>query len=158
MICLNCFHVKTSVTNSRPHKQPSVWRRRHCKQCGVSFTTYERPSLEDQQVLGRDNTHTPFSIGKLTISIARGFQHNKASADQHSFVLARTVETKLLLRAKSPSADDIAAITHETLKHFDPVAALQYAAQHDLVTTTRRPGRPSLSFAADRPDQPSSSR
>lgn len=147
MICINCFHAKTAVTNSRRHKkQPTVWRRRHCEACSTTFTSYERPSLDDQKVLDHNNRLAAFNIGKLTISIARSFAHNKASADYDSFFLAQTVETKLILRQKEISTDDIASITHDTLKQFDPVAALQYAAQHDLITLKKRPGRPSISY------------
>jgi hypothetical protein len=48
---------------------------------------------------------------------------------------------------REPSIDDIAAITHTVLKAYDPMAALQYAAQHRLITTKRRPGRPSTAYA-----------
>ena len=154
MICINCFHAKTNVTNSRPHKKsPSIWRRRSCQACQAVFTTYERPSLDEQPVLRRDNVSVPFNIGKLTVSIARSFQHNKQSADYSSYLLAQTIETKLLIHGKNLSTDDIAAITHDTLKQFDPIAALQYAAQHDLLTLKRRPGRPSISVSADPPAQ-----
>lgn len=147
MICINCFHVKTNVGNSRPHKnQPAVWRRRNCSKCGVVFTSYERPALDSQPILRHDSTSVPFNIGKLIISIGKSFQHNKASADHHSFALAQTIETKLLMRQKSISVDDITAVTHQTLKQFDPIAAMQYAAQHDLVTLKRRPGRPPTSY------------
>ena len=149
MICINCFHAKTSVANSRPLQRPAVWRRRRCHNCDTVFTTYERPSLEDQLVLGPDKKSSPFSIGKLTISIARSFQHDKQLADTSSFHLAQTVEVKLLMEGKQLSTDDIAALTHATLKQFDPIAAVQYAAQHDLVTLKRRPGRPSISYDRD---------
>ena len=88
----------------------------------------------------------PFNIGRLTISIARSFQHNLHAARYDSLRIAETVEAKLLTSGTSLSADDIAAVAHATLKHYDPVAAVQYAAQHDLVTTTRRPGRPSVTY------------
>ena len=158
MICINCFHAKTKVTNSRRHKQPSVWRRRHCQQCQVTYTTYERPSLDEQPVLGYDQQTRPFNIGKLTISIASSFRHNKTAADNDSYFLAQTIETKLLMQGKEISVDDIATLTHATLQQFDPIAAVQYAAQHDLVTLKRRPGRPSIAYAAHQSDQLSPSR
>lgn len=154
MICINCFHNKTQVSNSRRHKNsPAVWRRRTCTNCQTVFTTYERPSLDDQLILQHNNQSSPFNIGKLTSSIARSFQHDKQAADFHSYHIAQTIETKLLIRGKQLSVDDIAAITHDTLKQFDPIAALQYAAQHDLVTLKRRPGRPSVSFGRAPSDQ-----
>lgn len=157
MICINCFHAKTQVTNSRPHKQPAVWRRRRCSNCKTVFTTYERPSLDGQLILGGDQTPHPFNIGKLLTSIARSFQHNKQAADYDSYFLAQTIETRLLMSKRQLSSDDISALTHDTLKKFDPVAAVQYAAQHDLITLRRRPGRPSIAYAPAEPDQPSSS-
>lgn len=147
MICLNCFHEKTKVTNSRPHKkQPIVWRRRQCLSCETIFTSYERPSLDDQYVLDHDNKQSPFSIGKLTISISKSFTHNAHAADYDSFFLAQTVESELITRQKEISTDDIIATTHSVLQKFDPVAALQYAARHDLIMLKRKPGRPSTSY------------
>lgn len=159
MICINCFHAKTSTANSRKHKkQPTTWRRRHCERCGLVFTTYERPSLDDVAILQHDSSTTPFNLGKLTTSIARSFHHDKQAADHYSLLLAQTVEIKLIMHGKSLSADDIAALAHETLKHFDPVAAVQYAAQHDLMTLRKRPGRPAAHAVRDRSAPPSPSR
>ncbi|MDO4781160.1 MAG: hypothetical protein Q4A34_02105 [Candidatus Saccharibacteria bacterium] len=163
MICINCFHDKTRITNSRGQQKKAVtWRRHCCQWCGTVFTTYERPSLEDQPVIHPGGTTTPFSIGKLTISIARAFHHNKQAADFDSFHIAQTVQDILAVNHPTPSADDIAAITHTTLNRYDQLAAIQYAAQHGLMTTTRRPGRPSTAFvqpspSPDRSSQPSSS-
>lgn len=88
----------------------------------------------------------PFNIGRLTISIARSFQHNLHAARYDSLRLAETIEATLLKSGTPLSADDIAAVTHATIKRYDPVAAVQYAAQHDLLTTARRPGRPSITY------------
>ena len=41
------------------------------------------------------------------------------------------------------STADIAHTTHQILKRYDPVAALQYGARHGMVTSLRRRGRPS---------------
>ena len=160
MICINCFHAKTQVKNSRPHKkQPSTWRRRHCLNCHTTFTTYERPSLEDKSIISPSGTSSPFNIGKLIISISQSFQHNPHSAAFDSFYLAQTVETKLLLHKGELSVDDVLAITHETLSQFDPAAGIQYAAQHGLRVSSRRPGRPfSATAYVSQPDRPSTSR
>ena len=166
MICINCFHAKTAVTNSRAHqKAASIWRRRRCERCRAVFTTYELPTLDAAPIVTKANTsdqtrHTrPFNLGKLTISIARSFHHDKTRADFSSLDLAKTVEQQLIINCPNPSTEDIAALTHQTLKAFDPIAALQYAAQHQLITTTRRPGRPATFSRTcdDQPSQPSSS-
>ena len=150
MICVNCFHGKTKVTNSRPHKKQSgTWRRRQCDSCQTTFTTYEKPALDEAVLVSYTDTSrtisAPFSLSKLTLSIAASFGHDKVAQQLHSLSLAETVEQLLISQVRRPSADDIAATTHQVLKRFDELAALQYAATHGMVSASRkRRGRPSL--------------
>lgn len=147
MFCINCFHKNTNVTNSRPHKkQPSVWRRRQCKACGVIFTTVERPSLTDNKpihlVSGEVET---FNLGKLILSIAAAFSHTPKAAEYNALWLAQTVEDTLSTEREVITPDDIEATTHQVLKRFDELAAIQYAVKHQMIISTRRRrGRPSL--------------
>jgi transcriptional repressor NrdR len=147
MFCVNCFHTNTKVTNSRPSKkQPSIWRRRTCPNCGTVFTTYERPSLAENKPIhlpsGQEDT---FNLGKLIISIAQAFTHDPDAASYHALWLAQTVEDTLSSQRENITPEDIEAVTHNVLKRFDELAAVQYAARHQLITSTkRRPGRPSL--------------
>lgn len=145
MFCINCFHPNTNVANSRPHKkQPSVWRRRKCPDCGATFTTTERPSLtENRAVSLPDGSSEAFNTGKLIISIAGAFSHDPEKAKYDAQWLAQTVETALSVGYANITPDDIAAETHQALKRFDELAAVQYAAKHHLIRTTRRRGRPS---------------
>lgn len=147
MFCVNCFHASTSVANSRTSKkQPSVWRRRKCPNCSTVFTTYERPSLaENKSVYLPDGNNEKFNLGKLTLSIAKAFIHSPKEAQYHSLYLAQTVEDTLSSQCETLTPEDIAATTHQTLKRYDEMAAMQYAIQHTLITSTRRRGRPSLS-------------
>lgn len=152
MICVNCFHSTTSVSNSRPHKKrPAVWRRRLCPNCKKTFTTVERPSLADNQLIYSSDTNTtPFNLGRLILSIAKAFQHDTVGAKQNSLWLAQTVETMLSSQLSTITPEDIEAVTHQTLKRFDELAAVQYAAQHQLISSTRKRGRPSLREHAPR--------
>ena len=100
MICINCFHVKTKVVNSRPHTKPSVWRRRKCNRCQAVFTTYEKPSLDDRPILQNNSQADVFNIGRLIISISRSFQHDTKAAKYASLHLAETVESKLIAITK----------------------------------------------------------
>lgn len=157
MICINCFHEKTKIVNSRQHKKkPLTWRRHVCNKCGHTFTTHEQPTINDIKVFNKDNQTSNFNIGKLTISIAKSFQHNPHAADFYSYDLALTIQNKLLGHLENLSANLIATITHEVLQRFDQIAALQYAAQHNLITSQRHHrGRPSFSYTADVPDRSS---
>ena len=148
MFCINCFHKNTSVINSRPHKkQPQVWRRRKCTECGTTFTTYERPSLADnKRVILESGGSDMFNLGRLILSIAKAFTHAPQEAQHSALWLAQTVEDNLSSEREVITPGDIEAITHEVLQHYDELAAMQYAMQHKLISSTRRRGRPSLAW------------
>jgi transcriptional repressor NrdR len=146
MFCINCFHKSTSVANSRPNKkQPQVWRRRTCSNCHTTFTTYERPSLADNKpITVLDGSTDTFNLGRLVLSIAKAFTHSPNDAKYHTLWLAQTVEDTLSTERQTITPEDIAATAHQVLKKFDELAAVQYAAQHHLISSTRKRGRPSL--------------
>jgi transcriptional repressor NrdR len=145
MFCINCFYPSTQVANSRPNKkQPLVWRRRHCVKCGATFTTTERPSLAHNQLISNASGEAPFNLGKLIVSLSRAFQHDVTRIDNDVLELALTIQTELATELKIISSDDIAAVAHQVLKRYDELAAVQYAAQHQLIASTRRRGRPAL--------------
>jgi transcriptional repressor NrdR len=147
MFCINCFHKNTAVINSRPHKkQPAVWRRRKCGNCGGTFTTFERPSLADNKPIQLASGGTDiFNLGKLIISINKAFTHDPDEATYNALWLAQTVEDTLSTQYTAITLEDIEAVTHQTLKRFDELAAVQYGALHQLISATRKSrGRPSL--------------
>jgi transcriptional repressor NrdR len=145
MFCVNCFNPTTAVANSRPNKkQPLVWRRRRCLKCDTIFTTYERPSLADNKPIQLPDGKTEaFNFGKLILSISKAFTHSPREAEYSSLWLAQTVEDTLSSQREVVTPEDIEATTHDVLRRFDELAAIQYAAQHHLIITTRRRGRPS---------------
>lgn len=146
MICINCFHQNTRVVNSRARKkEPEVWRRRQCSSCETIFTTKELPSLADNKKVYPGNKKTEdFNLGKLILSIAKAFTHSKRDAEYNSLWLARSVESYLSSQEKMVTPEVIEAATHTVLKRYDELAAVQYAAQHGLISSVRRRGRPSL--------------
>ncbi len=146
MFCINCSSSSTQVSNSRPSKKsPSIWRRRTCLQCHNAFTTYELPSLaENKVVILADGTNDKFNLGRLILSISTAFSHDIRKAQYDSLPLAQTVESKLVISREPLSPTLIVETVYETLKRFDELAAIQYAARHHLITNVRRRGRPSL--------------
>lgn len=147
MICINSSNEATKVVNSRASKKtPVVWRRRQGVHSGITFTTYERPALaENKPVILPDGSQDTFNLGKLLLSIAASFSHNQKSAQYDSLWLAQTVEDTLSMDTHVLTPGQIAQITYETLKRFDELAAVQYAARHQLISNVRRRGRPSFS-------------
>lgn len=147
MICINSSNEPTKVVNSRASKKvPVVWRRRLGLYSGITFTTYERPALaENKPVVLPNGSKDTFNLGKLLLSIASSFSHNEKSAQYDSLWLAQTIEDKLSMEADLLTPERIAQTTHDTLKRFDELAAVQYAARHQLISNVRRRGRPSFS-------------
>lgn len=145
MFCINCFHPTTKVTNSRANKKaPLVWRRRHCLNCGTTFTTRERPSLEENKKVLYPHGQEVFNLGRLTLSIAKAFTHSEEEAKNNALWLAQSVEDILSSQRETITPEDIEATTHAVLKRYDELSAIQYAAQHGLITSVKRRGRPSL--------------
>ncbi len=146
MICISCFHPRTKVTNSRPHKKAAggTWRRRQCVKCNFIFSTLEKPTDSKLRVSTQaDSGHAavPFSLSRLTLSIGRCFGHNVNRGKDSALELAMTVEQALIRSDSEPSKEDVTILTHQTLGHFDSLAAIQYAAQHDLLLSTKRARR-----------------
>lgn len=147
MISINSSAKQTKVINSRAHKtRPVVWRRRQDPQTGLIFTTYERPSLaENKKITLPDGSTDIFNLGKLLISISRAFTHNTKSAQYDSMQIAETIEDYLSISPLELTPSLIAHTAHDVLRRFDNLAAVQYAARHHLIDSTRRRGRPSFS-------------
>lgn len=95
----------------------------------------------------KNGSREPFSLGQLTVSINDAFSHKPLDGKKYALWLAQTVEATLSTQhPRSLTPEDIEVTTHAILKRFDEVAALQYAAKHQLIisASTKRRGRPSL--------------
>lgn len=142
MICIKCFHEKTIIINSRGRKKyPTTWRRHLCPQCNNTFTTHEGPVLEQYSVITSSGEIAPFSVSKLILSIARSFQHDTRAAEFDSYHIAQTIQMSLfpkMTEGKPLPASYIVAMIVKVLERYDPIAALQYRAQHGLGISRRR--------------------
>lgn len=145
MISINSHDTSTRVLNSRASKtNPVVWRRRKGS-AGDVFTTYERPALsENKKITTVSGGIDTFNLGRLIQSIGSAFGHDKHAARYDSLWLAQSVEDKLSTSSVELSTQYITTVTYATLKQYDEIAAVQYAAKHQLVRTIRKRGRPSI--------------
>ena len=133
---MNCIYCQsnTYVTNSRPSKkQPSVWRRRQCKDCRAIFTTREQPDLkESMRVQSRDKTLQPFIQEKLLLSVHGSLLHRK-NALNDAIALKDTITNNLIKNSKDGiiKTQEIIKETERTLRHFDKAAVTHYSAHHN---------------------------
>lgn len=151
MICVNCLHGKTKIYNSRPRNNGTeVWRRHSCESCDFTFTTGEIIDLGTVYKVSADPDQPkvlqPFSLARLTLSLLEVLDYAGQTADD-AYWLAQTVQTKVIKTVRPNqllTSERIAEICHDVLQKYNQVAALAYAARHNLpVRPRRRPGRPS---------------
>lgn len=133
MICPYC-EGKTEVTNSRHQKRLNqVWRRRHCTDCGATFSTNELAAYETVwRVKAADSSLVPFHKQKLFIELYKACEHRPNALDDAT-ALTDTIITKLRTITDNglvPSLD-IARTCHAVLSNFDTAAAVYYAARHE---------------------------
>lgn len=134
MVCLYCGQ-QTRVTNSRAQRRlQAVWRRRHCTNCGATFTTQERADLSASVVFkDRDGVLKPFDGQTLFLSLYNSLRH-RPQPQQDAAALTNTVISRLLPQAHGASLSRTQVVTAvaEVLKHFDKAAQVQYLAFHPL--------------------------
>lgn len=133
MVCPYCAN-DTQVTNSRHQKRTnSVWRRRHCPNCGIVFTTHEKADLATSTVVMKQpNILEPLERDELFISVYESCKH-RLTAQRDATALTDTIIGKIV---KQQSADgvitmqDLLQITTEVLQYFDPVSGTYYRAYY----------------------------
>ncbi len=134
MVCTYCGG-DTQVTNSRHQKRLNqVWRRRHCLNCGATFSTHEAAVYEDSwRVLDAGAHLHPFLRNKLFLSLHKSLEHRRRSVEDATS-LTSTVISLLQPQASDGSieATAIAVTAHQVLLNFDKAGATHYAAFHEL--------------------------
>lgn len=131
MVCIYC-HSETQVTNSRAQKRLNhIWRRRHCKGCGATFTTLETPDLLKSVSVTTGRHLEPFSRDKLFLSLYDSLKHRKYPVSDATG-LTDTVISHLLALVIHGVLDpeDIIKATIPVLTRFDKAAATHYQAFH----------------------------
>ena len=131
MECPYCHKQLTFITNSRPTKgNMQVWRRRHCENCGETFTTHEIIDLSHLIVIKKTGQAERFSRAKLYSGIYGATIGSKLP--NREFVvdkITREVEKKILfMKKKRISTQEISDIVLKILKKLSPTTFLRFLA------------------------------
>ena len=129
MECPFCNHAHTGVSDSRPtEKGQAVRRRRKCKACKKTFTTYERVQLRVLKVSKRDGTSQTFERDKLARSIEIALRRR----DVEQEVIERSIsEIQRTLEKRGDnlfSTELIGEMALEQLLQIDPVGYIRFAS------------------------------
>ena len=121
----------TKVGNSRTGDQGrSIRRRRECLKCPHRFSTYERMSLIDFQVLKSDGKKEPYYRHKLENGLRKALDRRPVAEKEFQKLLF-TIENDIFnLEKETVSTEHIGRIGLVHLRDMDKVAYLRFASIH----------------------------
>lgn len=115
-MCPYCREDWNDVKNSRPTDSGSqIWRRRLCRKCGKTFTTYERviPAITVIKKDGKRERYNRFNIYTSVYRAAFNWPQKEEIVDR----ITNRIERRILdLERKEVTSEEIAEITLKTLR------------------------------------------
>lgn len=132
MKCPICGSTGLKTTNSRPTRsQTQTWRRKECKSCQSTITTYEKPDMAWLSIKDPlKATQTPYKRFLLSKSVLDAFDiENPTETDVDDVI--DSIEMKLMNSKKTIiDKQELIAITLKTLKPISINAYMRYLAGH----------------------------
>lgn len=129
--CPHCREDFNDVKNSRPTVNGSqIWRRRFCRRCGKTFTTYERILPNFLIVVKQGGHKERYHRSKLYVGI---YQASLKIPNKHEAVdkVVDIIESRLFdLEKKEIGSREIADITLEVLRESNIQTFLRYLAHN----------------------------
>ncbi len=136
MNCPFCGSNQVDVVNSRPTSPNQFWRRRLCRSCDKSYTTYERIDLSYMVVEKKSGKRQKYNRGKLYSSIYHPATNKKNSdrgdVSQFTQEVMYEVETVILNKYKKTiSSKEIEDIVLAVLFKKSKAGMLSYLAYRE---------------------------
>lgn len=132
MKCPICSSTGLKTTNSRSTKMGSqTWRRKECKKCHSSITTYEKPDLGWLFIKNSSkNNCAKYNRSILTKSILLIFDDDElANVDIENVI--DTIEQKIVSKRKTIiEKNELIKIVLNTLQPVSTNAAIKYLANY----------------------------
>jgi len=133
MKCPICGSTGLKTTNTRSTKSGSqTWRRKECKKCHSSITTYEKPDMGWLSLkYAAKNISLPYSRSLLNKSILLVFDDEELQSINIENVLD-TIEQKIVSTRKTIITNfELIKIVLNTLSPISANAAIKYFANHN---------------------------
>ena len=129
MKCPQCGSSDLKVIESREAaEQTAIRRRRHCQQCDVRFTTYERVERPNLAVIKRNGERELYDRAKLMSGVLRATEKRPVSRLELENLLD-AIERKLHQQDSSDVPTSIVGeMILEELASIDPVAYIRFAS------------------------------
>ncbi|MDE2765786.1 MAG: transcriptional regulator NrdR [Chloroflexota bacterium] len=127
MLCPNCGHADSRVTDSRD-TGPETRRRRECADCGARFTTYERVQHTTLTIEKRDGRREEFDRNKLLQSVRLACVKRPLPTGALDRLADEIEEDLRRIGRAEVKAARVGEIVIERLRAIDPVAYIRYAS------------------------------
>lgn len=136
MNCPYCGSSQIDVANSRPSKNNVFWRRRNCRKCHKSYTTYEIIDLSHLVVQKKSGKRQKFSKWKLYASVYHPcVNHKDIDRGDVSMLAAQITENvmnQILLKdSKIIKSTEIEEIVLEIFEKTAKSSMLSYLAYRE---------------------------
>lgn len=132
MMCPYC-DIDSKVVNSRLQKRSnSVWRRRHCSNCGATWTTTESMKGSVTFKVLANEQEVDFHPEILLISLYECLKHRKSPAIDAQYVFETVLGNLGRTHQSTYSTLLIASECHKVLKRYDKLASDLYKATHNV--------------------------
>ena len=127
MLCPNCGHADSRVTDSRD-TGAETRRRRECADCGARFTTYERVQQTTLIIEKRDGRREEFDRDKLLRSVRLACVKRPLPTGVLDRLVEEIEEDLRRIGRAEVKAARVGEIAIERLRSLDPVAYIRYAS------------------------------
>ena len=127
MRCPYCGTDESKVIDTTHEIRGGVRRRRHCRNCGQRFNTYERALLATPLLVKQDGTREEFDREKLIRGIRIACAKRPVSAAEIDRLVGE-IEAALQAMGKAEvSSRVVGDMVINGLKELDPIAYIRYA-------------------------------
>lgn len=130
MRCPFCGAQDTQVIDSRPVEDGfTIYRRRHCTDCGRRFTTYERREISKMiTVIKKDSRREPYSREKIIDGLLLAMRKRPVTREKIEEI-ANKVENEILSEGeKEVTSRKIGELVLKHLRQVDAVAYVRFAS------------------------------
>ena len=127
MQCPNCHNGDTKVIDSRPERDGrSIRRRRECETCEFRFSTAERLTGGNLQIIKQNGSKEPFDFDKLRRSIAIACGKRPISTQQIDEVVREIYES--FISKQEVTSAQLGERVMTALRALDDVAYIRFAS------------------------------
>lgn len=127
MVCVYCKQP-TKVTNTRPRRTGwSIWRRRWCQKCQLSFTTLENMSVASAIAIKSPQGHLqPANYSQIFISLYKALGNTQKDIEEAEYLTLNVIDKLFKQQQAILTTSFVKQQIFETLNSYQTKAGQRY--------------------------------